>query len=98
MKNQEDETKRMTIVIAGRSYPVKATTDEARIIPNIEKRLNDQIRKIQLSYKDIDMQDCLSMVLLTNALQSNNADYQVDTEVSEKLENINSQIESVIGS
>ena len=97
MKKQDEDTKRMTIVIAGRSYPVKASTDEARIIPNIEKRLNDQIRKIQLSYKDLDMQDCLSMVLLTNALQSNNTDYQVDTEISSKIEDINSQIESILG-
>ena len=96
MAEQEKSTKRMTIVIAGRSYPVKATEAEARLIPNIEKKINDQIMKIQLSYKDLDIQDYLSMVLLTNIMSTNNTEEPNTEAVSEKLDHLNSLIESVI--
>lgn len=96
MAEQEKSTKRVTVVIAGRSYPVKATEAEARIIPSIEKKINDQIMKIQMSYKDLDMQDYLSMVLLTNVLSNNNPEASDTDSVSEKLDQINSLIESKI--
>ncbi len=96
MAEQEKSTKRVTVVIAGRSYPVKATEAEARIIPSIEKKINDQIMKIQMSYKDLDMQDYLSMVLLTNVLSNNNPEESDTDSVSEKLDQINSLIESKI--
>ncbi len=96
MTEQEKSTKRITVVIAGRSYPVKATEAEARLIPSIEKKINDQIMKIQMSYKELDMQDYLSMVLLTNIMSSNNAEKPNTEAVSEKLDHLNSLIESVI--
>lgn len=96
MADQEKSTNRITVVIAGRSYPVKATEAEARLIPGIEKKINDQLMKIQMSYKNLDMQDYLSMVLLTNIMSTNNTG-ELETEaISEKLDQINSFIESSI--
>ena len=74
MAGQEIELRKLTIVIAGRSFPVKVTKEEALILPTLEKSLNDQIRQIQLSYVDRDIQDCLSMVLLTQAIATHNED------------------------
>ena len=96
MVEQEKSTNRITVVIAGRSYPVKATEAEARLIPGIEKKINDQIMKIQMSYKNLDMQDYLSMVLLTNIMSTNNAEEPDTGAVSEKLDQLNSLIESAI--
>ena len=96
MTEQEKSTNRITVVIAGRSYPDKATEAEARLIPSIEKKINDQIMKIQMSYKDLDMQDYLSMVLLTNIMSSNNIEETNTETVSEKLDQLNSLIESAI--
>lgn len=94
---QDKELKRITIVIAGRSYPVKVTNEEALKMPGIEKKINDQIRQIQMSYKDRDIQDCLSMVLLQNSLQ---ADFKetslIDNAVADKLDDINSQLKAVL--
>jgi cell division protein ZapA (FtsZ GTPase activity inhibitor) len=94
MAEQENNTKRVTVVIAGRSYPVKVTEEEARLIPSLEKKINDQIMKIQMSYKDLDMQDYLSMVLLTNIMSNNNTEEIETIAISEKLDQINSLIES----
>ncbi len=94
MAEQENNTKRVTVVIAGRSYPVKVTEEEARLIPSLEKKINDQIMKIQMSYKDLDMQDYLSMVLLTNIMSTNNTEELETIAISEKLDQINSLIET----
>lgn len=96
MAEQEKSTKRISVVIAGRSYPVKVSEAEARLIPGIEKKINDQIMKIQMSYKDLDMQDYLSMVLLTNVISSNNTEEPEIDSAFEKLDQLNSLIEKSI--
>jgi len=96
MAEQEKSTTRTTVVIAGRSYPVKATEAEVILFPSIEKKVNDQIMKVQMSYKNLDMQDYLSMVILTNIMSSNDTEDPNIEAVSEKLDLLNSLIESVI--
>ena len=86
----------MTIVVAGRSYPVKVNKEEERILPIIEKNLNEQIRQIQISYSDRDMQDCLTMVLLTQAIAAYNPEPSILPEISTKVENLNQEIEALL--
>ncbi len=96
MAEQEEELKKMTIVIAGRSFPVKANKKEELILPVIEKNLNDQIRQMQLSYADRDMQDCLTMVLLTQAISAQSKEPSFIPEVSNKIDKLNLEIESTL--
>ena len=96
MAEQEIKLKKLTIVVAGRSYPVKVNKEEERILPVIEKNLNDQIRQIQISYSDRDMQDCLSMVLLTQAIAAHNQEPSILPEISTKVENLNQEIEALL--
>ena len=96
MAEQEVELKKLTIVIAGRSFPVKVTKEEALILPTLEKNLNDQIRQMQLSYADRDIQDCLSMVLLTQAIATHNKDASIIPEIMEKVDKLNLEIESAL--
>lgn len=98
MADHNTDIKKTTVVIAGRSYPVKVSDAEARVLPNIEKMLNDQIRKMQLTFKDRDIQDCLSMVLLTNALSSTNATPAEQVSTAERLDALNSLVDSAINS
>lgn len=94
MAEQERELKKLTIVIAGRSFPVKVNKDEELILPVIEKTLNDQIRQMQLSYADRDMQDCLTMVLLTQAISAQSKEPSIIPDVSNKIDKLNLEIES----
>ena len=96
MIEQGNEIKKLTIVIAGRSYPVKVSREEALILPTIEKDLNDQIRQMQLSYKDKDMQDCLSMVLLTKAISAQTKVNSTETSIEQKVDQLNTEIESAL--
>jgi cell division protein ZapA len=96
MAEQEIELKKLTIVIAGRSFPVKVTKEEALILPELEKTLNDQIRQMQLSYADRDIQDCLSMVLLTQAIATHHEDALIIPELTDKVDKLNLEIASVL--
>ena len=96
MIEQGNELKKLTIVIAGRSYPVKVSKEEALILPTIEKDLNDQIRQMQLSYKDKDLQDCLSMVLLTKAISAQTKEPAISPDIENKVDQLNSEIESAL--
>ena len=96
MAEQEIELKKLTIVIAGRSFPVKVTKEGALILPQIEKTLNEQIRQVQLSYADRDIQDCLSMVLLTQAIAAQNNESSIDSELTDKISNLNLAIERAL--
>lgn len=96
MAEQEIELKKLTIVIAGRSFPVKVTKEESLILPTIEKTLNDQIRQMQLSYSNRDIQDCLSMVLLTQAITTHSKEPSIIAELTDKVDRLNLEIESAI--
>ena len=96
MIEQEKELKKLTIVIAGRSYPVKVNKEEELILPIIEKNLNEQIRQIQLSYSKRDIQDCLSMVLLTQAISNHTQEPSNLPELSTRMDNLNHQIEAAL--
>ena len=96
MAEQEIEFKKLNIVIAGRSFPLKVNKEEERILPLIEKDLNDQIRKMQMTYTDRDIQDCLSMVLLTQAISARTAESSIITEISESVDKLNTELESVL--
>lgn len=96
MAEQEIELKKLTIVIAGRSFPVKVNKEEERLLPLIEKDLNDQIRKMQLTYTDRDIQDCLSMVLLTQAISSRTTESPFVNEISSTIDKLNKELESAL--
>lgn len=59
----------MTVVIAGRSYPLKVKEGEEQVIESIVDGLNQKIESLQSTYANKDMQDCLSMALLTYAFE-----------------------------
>lgn len=64
----DQETKNITVVIAGRPYPLKIKGEDEAAIRRIVKEVNDKINQFQLTYTRKDKQDCLSMALLTYAV------------------------------
>ena len=61
-------TKQITVLIAGRPYPLKIKEGDEPTIRKIVKEVNDKINKFQLTYANKDKQDCLSMAILTYAV------------------------------
>ncbi len=65
----DDAQKKINVVIAGRSFPVKVTEEEEKSVRNIEKDINSQVLKFQQKYTDKDKLDLVIMVLLTKAFE-----------------------------
>jgi cell division protein ZapA len=62
--------KSIEVMIAGRSFPLKVTEDEEAIIMEVAEDINEKVRNLQNTYLKKDKQDCLSMALLTYALET----------------------------
>ncbi len=73
MEGQEQHMITITVVIAGRPYPLRIEAREEAAIRRIVKEVNDKINNFQLTYKDRDKQDCLSMTVLTYAVELDKA-------------------------
>lgn len=65
----DNAQKKINVVIAGRSFPVKVTVEEERAVRNIEKDVNSKILEYQQKYADKDKLDLVIMVLLIQAFE-----------------------------
>ncbi len=63
-----DGTTNITVIIAGRPYPLKVKEGDEPIIRRIVKEVNDKITLYQTTYPRKDRQDWLTMALLTFAV------------------------------
>ena len=86
----------ITVLIAGRPYPLKIKVGDEPVIRNIVKEVNEKINQFQLTYTKKDKQDCLSMALLTYAVDLHKAQQapQEDnfTDKIEELDNLLSHL------
>ena len=65
--------KHITVLIAGRPYPLKIDEADEPKIRKIVKEVNDKINRFQLTYTSKDKQDCITMALLTYAVDLHKA-------------------------
>ncbi len=60
-----ESTNNITVIIAGRPYPLRVKEGDEPIIRRIVKEVNDKISLFQNTYPRKDRQDWMSMALLT---------------------------------
>lgn len=58
----------ITVLIGGRPYPLTVEAKDEPLIRRVVKEINEKINEFQLTYKQSDKQDCLTMALLTYAV------------------------------
>ena len=63
----------ITVLIAGRPYPLKIKPGDEQTIRTIVKNVNEKVNQFQKTYSKKDKQDCLSMALLTYAVDLHKA-------------------------
>lgn len=84
------KTNTITVMIAGRSYPIKVKAGDEASIRAIVKEVNEKINRFQLTYSNKDKQDCLSMALFTYAVDLHKSRQATNTkELSSKISDIN---------
>jgi cell division protein ZapA (FtsZ GTPase activity inhibitor) len=65
------ETTNLTVIIAGRSYPLKVEKAEEQKVLQTVKTINERITLLQAQFQSKDKQDCLAMALLELSLGQN---------------------------
>lgn len=96
----QDEMIRITVLIAGRPYPLKIHAKEEPVVRRLVKALNDRIIQFQQTYKK-DKQDLLAMTLLTYAMdlhkaQSNKTSNIPITQLTNSIQEVDELLESIL--
>lgn len=86
--------KSIEVLIAGRSFPLKVTQEEESMVMQITDEINEKVRNLQNTYLQKDKQDCLSMALLTYAMET--AKLKRELAGLDELREISDQIENSI--
>lgn len=91
-----EDIKNIQVMIAGRTYPLKIKkADEAGIL-NVVEEINQKVKHFQMTYAHRDKQDCLSMALLTYAVDYHNSiDNLSDAKIRQKLLSIDQLLDEV---
>lgn len=63
----EENMIKITVIIAGRPYPLRIKAADESAVRKIVKEVNDKISTFQSAYQGRDKQDGLSMTILTYA-------------------------------
>ena len=95
------DTLNITVLIAGRPYPLKIKASDEHTIRKIVKDVNEKINKFQLNYIKKDKQDCLAMTLLTYAVDLQKAQTDKDmtpgADLSDKIHQLDDLLDSLLG-
>ena len=73
MSEATNNIKSIKIVLGGRSFPLKVEEHKEKAVLQVVKNLNTKINKFQLDYTKASKEDILSMVLLTYAMDLDEA-------------------------
>lgn len=63
-----DNTRQITVLLAGRPYPLKIQAKDEVAIRRIIKEVNDKIDKFQVTYPHREQKDCMALSLLSYAV------------------------------
>ncbi|MFT5858408.1 MAG: cell division protein ZapA (FtsZ GTPase activity inhibitor) [Flavobacteriaceae bacterium] len=76
----------LKVVVAGRTYPLSVSGEEANKVEKAAKDINKAIKLLQESYAVKDMQDLLAMTALQLAVKDSKGVAITPTEDLEKIE------------
>jgi len=104
---EENGLTNITVLIAGRPYPLKIKDGEEDAIRKIVKEVNDKINQFQATYNKKDKQDCLSMALLTYAVDLHKTqtgeikgttpdDTPLDADLSDKIHQLDELLDHLL--
>ena len=86
-----EEERNIDLMIAGRSYSLRIKRKDELNIRKIADEINDKVKSLSLSYTRKDKQDCLSIALLTYAVEN----YKLKNQPSSSDESINERIDEL---
>jgi cell division protein ZapA len=99
----DDDSKKISVLIAGKSYPLKVKMKDEKSIRLIIKEVNARIDEFQVNYPRREQKDCMAMSLLSYAvdlhkLRQNPTPYikQEQQKMSEKLSELDVLLDNLL--
>lgn len=93
----EKDFMNITVVVAGRPYSLKIKKSEEQLIRRVTDEVNDKIDFFQQTYKQRDKKDCLSMALLTYAVEAEKHKEVInDKKVNDKVERLEKLLDEAL--
>lgn len=97
----DEELRKLTVLLAGRPYPLKVQPSEEAIVRKVVKEINQQISQYQQSYLGKDKQDFLAMILLTYAVENDKnssppLDESRDSEILQRLKSVQERLSTLL--
>ncbi len=90
-----DESKKISVSIAGRNYPIIIAPKEEQKIKDIELNLKSKYLQSTSDYPKLDAQDHLAMVILSLMMEKSEEVENIDDiDMSEKINNLITKIEN----
>ncbi|MEM1321967.1 MAG: cell division protein ZapA [Bacteroidota bacterium] len=97
---EDKDIQTITVLIAGRPYPLKINAGDEPAIRQIVKEVNEKINEFQLTYNNKDKQDCLSMALLTYAVDLHKTEKEgtttPDSALSDKVKQLDDYLNQLL--
>ena len=97
---EQSDLVNITVQIAGRPYPLKVKANDEDAIRVIVHEINEKINRFQLTYSTKDKQDCLSMALLTYAVDLHKAGKNQDaierSQLSDKVDQLDQLLDHLL--
>lgn len=94
----EQENRTITVVIAGRPYPLRVKESDEAGLRQMVAEINAKFNEFQVNYTNRDKQDCLVMTLLTYASELRALQQAADVEVGGDFNNRFAELEKLLDS
>jgi len=89
----------ITVLIAGRPYPLKIKASDEEVIQTLVKGINSKVKTFQDTYPQKDKQDCLAMAVLTYAVELQKAKQTgINSSIDDKLDGLNNLLDVALSS
>lgn len=96
----DKESVNITVVIAGRPYPLRINPNDEANIRRIVKEINEKVNRFQRTYTKKDKQDCLAMAILTYAVDLHKAQQSLrqstDAQLSKKVQHLDHLLDQLL--
>ena len=92
------DTTHLTVLIAGRSYPLKVEKSEEDVVLQLVKTINERITVLQSQFQSKDKQDCLAMAFLEMALdgQKQSKKMQEHQQIQRSLRDLEKSLDALL--
>lgn len=93
----EINSKQISVMIAGRSYPLKVKESDEEIILSIAEEVNKRIREYQEVYANREKQDWLAMAILSLAIEKHQNDKKfADAKIIQRLNELEKNLDDLL--